>query len=180
MAVPHLLGDPEAHPSGNDPPHPRPELAALEVVLPRESGSGLDLIQETYQLHRDDPEVVESVCLLLAHLGTYKEILSELASSGIQPLVAEIHGRFTSSLVSAGGHSLLHRTAPPGLWDTPRGRGSAQTQSRTANPLLLAGARFLHSQRAPQTGGGRPAQLQGQPVDAPWGRPALLSPSTCT
>ncbi|XP_070655720.1 serine/threonine kinase-like domain-containing protein STKLD1 isoform X3 [Bos indicus] len=156
------------------------ELAALQVVLPRESGSGLDLIQETYQLHRDDPEVVESVCLLLAHLGTYKEILSELASSGIQPLVAEIHGRFTSSLVSAGGHSLLHRTAPPGLWDTPRGRGSAQTQSRTANPLLLAGARFLHSQRAPQTGGGRPAQLQGQPVDAPWGRPALLSPSTCT
>uniref|UniRef100_A0A8C0A428 Serine/threonine kinase like domain containing 1 n=1 Tax=Bos mutus grunniens TaxID=30521 RepID=A0A8C0A428_BOSMU len=96
------------------------ELAALQVVLPRESGSGLDLIQETYQLHRDDPEVVESVCLLLAHLGTYKEILSELASSGIQPLVAEIHGRFTSSLVSAGGHSLLHRTAPPGLWDTPR------------------------------------------------------------
>nr|XP_025118181.1 serine/threonine kinase-like domain-containing protein STKLD1 isoform X4 [Bubalus bubalis] len=74
------------------------ELAALQVVLPRESGSGLDLIQETYQLHRDDPEVVESVCLLLAHLATYKEILSELASSGIQPLVAEIHGRFTSSL----------------------------------------------------------------------------------
>ena len=74
MAVPHLLGDPEAHPSGNDPPpHPRPELAALQVVLPRESGSGLDLIQETYQLHRDDPEVVESVCLLLAHLGTYSE-----------------------------------------------------------------------------------------------------------
>ncbi|XP_045018269.1 serine/threonine kinase-like domain-containing protein STKLD1 isoform X2 [Bubalus bubalis] len=74
------------------------ELAALQVVLPRESGSGLDLIQETYQLHRDDPEVVESVCLLLAHLATYKEILSELESSGIQPLVAEIHGRFTSSL----------------------------------------------------------------------------------
>ncbi|XP_010839023.1 PREDICTED: serine/threonine kinase-like domain-containing protein STKLD1 isoform X2 [Bison bison bison] len=110
MAVPHLLGDPEAHPSGNDPPHPRPELAALEVVLPRESGSGLDLIQETYQLHRDDPEVVESVCLLLAHLGTYKEILSELASSGIQPLVAEIHGRFTSSLeLVSYTASVLHR-----------------------------------------------------------------------
>lgn len=58
---------------GTTPPHPHPELAALQVVLPRESGSGLDLIQETYQLHRDDPEVVESVCLLLAHLGTYSE-----------------------------------------------------------------------------------------------------------
>ncbi|KAM9722456.1 serine/threonine kinase-like domain-containing protein STKLD1 [Dama dama] len=74
------------------------ELAALQVVMPRESGSGLDLILETYQLHRDDPEVVESMCLLLAHLAAYKEILSELACSGIQPLVAEIHGRFTSSL----------------------------------------------------------------------------------
>ncbi|XP_055257248.1 serine/threonine kinase-like domain-containing protein STKLD1 [Moschus berezovskii] len=74
------------------------ELAALQVVLPRENGSGLDLTQETYQLYRDDPEVVESVCLLLAHLAAYTEILSELASSGIQPLVAEIHGRFTSSL----------------------------------------------------------------------------------
>nr|XP_020744152.1 serine/threonine kinase-like domain-containing protein STKLD1 [Odocoileus virginianus texanus] len=74
------------------------ELAALQVVMPRESGSGLDLILETYQLHRDDPEVVESMCLLLAHLAAYKEILSELASSSIQPLVAEIHGRFTSSL----------------------------------------------------------------------------------
>ena len=73
MAVPCLLGDPEAHPSGNDPPPPSPELAAQQVVLPRESGSGLDLIQETYQLHRDDPEVVESVCLLLAHLATYSE-----------------------------------------------------------------------------------------------------------
>ncbi|CAI9175064.1 unnamed protein product [Rangifer tarandus platyrhynchus] len=74
------------------------ELAALQVVMPRESGSGLDLILQTYRLHRDDPEVVESVCLLLAHLAAHKEILSELASSGIQPLVAEIHGRFTSSL----------------------------------------------------------------------------------
>ncbi|KAB0380524.1 hypothetical protein FD755_008308, partial [Muntiacus reevesi] len=101
------------------------ELAALQVVMPRESGGGLDLILETYQLHRDDPEVVESMCLLLARLAAHKEILSELACSGIQPLVAEIHGRFTSSLVSAGGPSLPHRMAPPGLQDTPRGRGGA-------------------------------------------------------
>lgn len=31
------------------------------------------------------------------------DILPELLSSGIEPLVEEIHGRFTSSLVSAGG-----------------------------------------------------------------------------
>ncbi|XP_069436232.1 serine/threonine kinase-like domain-containing protein STKLD1 [Ovis canadensis] len=86
------------------------ELAALQVVLPRETGSGLDLIRETYQLHCDDPEVVESVCLLLAYLAAYKEILSELASSGIQPLVVEIHGRFTSSLeLVSYAASVLHR-----------------------------------------------------------------------
>ncbi|XFG05595.1 hypothetical protein AB1E19_009219 [Capra hircus] len=135
------------------------ELAALQVVLPRETGGGLDLIRETYQLHCDDPEVVESVCLLLAYLAAYKEILSELASSGIQPLVVEIHRRFTSSLVSAGGPSLPHCRAPLGLQNTPWGRGAAQTPSRTASRLLLAGARFLRSQRPPQTGGGSPAQL---------------------
>ncbi|XP_065784214.1 serine/threonine kinase-like domain-containing protein STKLD1 [Muntiacus reevesi] len=86
------------------------ELAALQVVMPRESGGGLDLILETYQLHRDDPEVVESMCLLLARLAAHKEILSELACSGIQPLVAEIHGRFTSSLeLVSYAASVLHR-----------------------------------------------------------------------
>ncbi|XP_072816585.1 serine/threonine kinase-like domain-containing protein STKLD1 isoform X9 [Vicugna pacos] len=79
------------------------ELAALQVVMPKEDSSGLTLLQETYQLHRDDPEVVESICVLLAQLASYDDILPELLSSGTQPLVEEIHGRFTSSLVSAGG-----------------------------------------------------------------------------
>eukprot|EP00070_Physeter_catodon_P046642 XP_028353536.1 serine/threonine kinase-like domain-containing protein STKLD1 [Physeter catodon] len=79
------------------------ELAALQVAMPEEGSSGLTLVQETYQLHQDDPEVAESICMLLAHLASYKEILSELVSSGIQPLAEEIHGCFTSSLVSVGG-----------------------------------------------------------------------------
>ncbi|XP_047556781.1 LOW QUALITY PROTEIN: serine/threonine kinase-like domain-containing protein STKLD1 [Lutra lutra] len=81
------------------------ELAALQVVVPEEGGSGLDLLQETYQLHKDDPEVVENICVLLAHLVAYEDILPELVSSGIRPLVKEIKERFTSSLVSVrGGH----------------------------------------------------------------------------
>ncbi|XP_036757287.2 serine/threonine kinase-like domain-containing protein STKLD1 [Manis pentadactyla] len=74
------------------------ELAALQVVAPAEGSSGLTLLQETYQLYKDDPEVVENVCMLLAHLASYSEILPELVSSGIQPLAQEIKGRFTSSL----------------------------------------------------------------------------------
>lgn len=50
-----------------------PELAALQVMMPEEGSSGLALIKETYQLHRDDPEVVENLCVLLAHLASYGE-----------------------------------------------------------------------------------------------------------
>lgn len=52
-----------------------PELAALRVVVPEErsSGSGLALVRETYERHRDDPEVVENVCRLLAQLASYRE-----------------------------------------------------------------------------------------------------------
>ncbi|XP_045737847.1 serine/threonine kinase-like domain-containing protein STKLD1 [Mirounga angustirostris] len=74
------------------------ELAALQVVVPGEGGSGLDLLREMYQLYKDDPEVVENICMLLAHLASYQEILPELVSSGIWPLVQEIKERFTSSL----------------------------------------------------------------------------------
>lgn len=49
------------------------ELAAFQVVMPQEDGSGLTLLKETYQLHKDDPEVVEHLCMLLAHLASYSE-----------------------------------------------------------------------------------------------------------
>lgn len=40
-----------------------------------EDRSGLMLLKEIYQLHRDDPEVVENVCMLLAYLARYSETL---------------------------------------------------------------------------------------------------------
>ncbi|XP_039111100.1 serine/threonine kinase-like domain-containing protein STKLD1 isoform X1 [Hyaena hyaena] len=94
------------------------ELAALQVAMPEEGSSGLSLIQDTYQLYRDDPEVVENICLLLAHLASYDDILPELQASGIQPLAREIKERFTSSLelVSYAEKVLLRLEAgpPPG------------------------------------------------------------------
>ncbi|KAL4690285.1 hypothetical protein H8957_003986 [Semnopithecus entellus] len=76
------------------------ELAAFKVVVQEEDGSGLSLVKETYQLHKDDPEVVENVGMLLVHLASYEEILPELVSSSMKALVQEIKERFTSSLVS--------------------------------------------------------------------------------
>lgn len=55
------------------PPPAPPELAALQVVVTEKDSSGLALIKETYQRHRDDPGVVENLCLLLAHLASYRE-----------------------------------------------------------------------------------------------------------
>ncbi|XP_049751107.1 serine/threonine kinase-like domain-containing protein STKLD1 isoform X3 [Elephas maximus indicus] len=91
------------------------ELAAFQVVMPQEGSGGLALLQDTYELHKDDPKVVECLCTLLSHLVAYKEILPELVSNGITPLVQEIKGRFTSSLelVSQAERVLLRLEASP-------------------------------------------------------------------
>uniref|UniRef100_A0ABI7VU62 Protein kinase domain-containing protein n=1 Tax=Felis catus TaxID=9685 RepID=A0ABI7VU62_FELCA len=78
------------------------ELAALQVAMPEEGGGGLSVIQETYRLYKDDLEVVVNICMLLAHLTSYEEVLPELRASGIQPLAQEIKERFTSSLELRG------------------------------------------------------------------------------
>uniref|UniRef100_A0A8C6W2U2 Serine/threonine kinase-like domain-containing protein STKLD1 n=1 Tax=Nannospalax galili TaxID=1026970 RepID=A0A8C6W2U2_NANGA len=74
------------------------ELVAFQVAVLEEGSSSLYLLQEIYQFYKDDPEVVENLCMLLAHLASYTEILPELESSGIKALVQEVQGRFTSSL----------------------------------------------------------------------------------
>uniref|UniRef100_A0A2K6FXS6 Serine/threonine kinase-like domain-containing protein STKLD1 n=2 Tax=Propithecus coquereli TaxID=379532 RepID=A0A2K6FXS6_PROCO len=84
------------------------ELAAFQVVVQEGGTSGLCLIKETYQLYKDDPDVVENICMLLAHLVAYKEILPELVSHGIHTLAREIKERFTSSLVSDAGPPANH------------------------------------------------------------------------
>lgn len=43
------------------------------MVVSEERGSGLGLIKDTYELHKDHPEVAENVCLLLVHLASYRE-----------------------------------------------------------------------------------------------------------
>ncbi|KAM5298557.1 LOW QUALITY PROTEIN: serine/threonine kinase-like domain-containing protein STKLD1 [Ctenodactylus gundi] len=73
------------------------ELAAFRMAVLEEGTSGLTLIRETYELHRDDPEVVENLCTLLALLASYEEMLPELELSGARALVQETCTRFTSS-----------------------------------------------------------------------------------
>lgn len=52
---------------------PTPELVAFRTVVLEEGSSGLHLVQDIYQLYKDDPEVVENICMLLAQLASYSE-----------------------------------------------------------------------------------------------------------
>eukprot|EP00073_Rattus_norvegicus_P045164 XP_017447312.1 PREDICTED: serine/threonine kinase-like domain-containing protein STKLD1 isoform X2 [Rattus norvegicus] len=49
------------------------ELVAFRTVVLEEGSSGLHLVQDIYQLYKDDPEVVENICMLLAQLASYSE-----------------------------------------------------------------------------------------------------------
>lgn len=46
---------------------------AFKVAVLEEGSSGLYLLQDIYELYKDDPEVVENLCMLLAHLASYSE-----------------------------------------------------------------------------------------------------------
>lgn len=43
------------------------------MVVMEEGSSGLYLLQDMYQLYKDDPEVVENLCMLLAYLASYSK-----------------------------------------------------------------------------------------------------------
>ncbi|XP_054979999.1 serine/threonine kinase-like domain-containing protein STKLD1 [Sorex araneus] len=111
------------------------ELTALRLL----HDGGLSLLQETYALSREDPAVVETLCLLLARLAAHKEVAQELASSGLAPLVQEVKERFTSSLeLVAMAEEVLQRLAetpaahpehPRGLSPGPLGRRSSSTRA---------------------------------------------------
>ncbi|XP_059268116.1 serine/threonine kinase-like domain-containing protein STKLD1 [Mustela nigripes] len=160
------------------------ELAALQVVVPEEGGSGLDLLQETYQLYKDDPEVVENICMLLAHLAAYEDIVPELVSSGLRPLVKDIKERFTSSLVSVRGPQPGLPPASPVRCRWPRVQGP-----RLKSPcvwflmaLLSPGAGFIRRDGVPKAGGRHATQLCARTVgsalrqmpQAPTPTPSLL------
>ncbi|XP_048204772.1 serine/threonine kinase-like domain-containing protein STKLD1 [Perognathus longimembris pacificus] len=73
------------------------ELVAFRVAVLEDNGSGLAILRDIYQHHKDDPEVAENLGMLLADLASYKEVVSELESGGVRALAQEMVERFTSS-----------------------------------------------------------------------------------
>ncbi|XP_020034587.2 serine/threonine kinase-like domain-containing protein STKLD1 [Castor canadensis] len=116
------------------------ELAAFRVALLEEGSSGFILLQEIYQVYKDDPEVAENICMLLAHLASYKEILPELESGGIRELVQEMLGRFTSSLeLISYAKQVLLRLEAAALEEEGKQLASATAGAEVPKDLLQGG-----------------------------------------
>ncbi|NXY49654.1 STKL1 protein, partial [Ceuthmochares aereus] len=72
------------------------EISALRFITDSK-GSGINLIKDAYHLHLDDPEVVESICLLINEMVQYDEVVLDMLSQKMEELLSEIKSRISSS-----------------------------------------------------------------------------------
>ncbi|NXI96531.1 STKL1 protein, partial [Psophia crepitans] len=72
------------------------ETAALRFIMDAK-GSGINLIQDAYRLHFDDPEVVEIICVLTNEMVQYDDVVLDMLSQKMEELLSEIKNRFPSS-----------------------------------------------------------------------------------
>ncbi|XP_075628080.1 serine/threonine kinase-like domain-containing protein STKLD1 isoform X2 [Balearica regulorum gibbericeps] len=73
------------------------EIAALRFITDSR-GSGIKLIKDAYHLHFDDPEVVESICVLTNEMVQYDDVVLDMVSQKMEELLFEIKNRFPSSM----------------------------------------------------------------------------------
>ncbi|NWH81869.1 STKL1 protein, partial [Piaya cayana] len=72
------------------------EISALRFITDSK-GSGIDLIKDSYRFHLDDPEVVESIYLLIYEMVQYDEVVLDMLSQKMEELLSEIKSHILSS-----------------------------------------------------------------------------------
>ncbi|NXG91550.1 STKL1 protein, partial [Stercorarius parasiticus] len=72
------------------------EIPALRFIMDSK-GSGINLIKYAYHLHFDDPEVVESICMLINEMVQYDDVVLDMLSQKMEELLSEIKSSFPSS-----------------------------------------------------------------------------------
>ncbi|XP_021269526.1 serine/threonine kinase-like domain-containing protein STKLD1 isoform X2 [Numida meleagris] len=73
------------------------EISAFRFITDSK-GSGINLIKDAYRFYRDDPQVVESICMLINEMVQYDDITLDMVSQKMEELLSEIKGRFPSSM----------------------------------------------------------------------------------
>ncbi|NXY86151.1 STKL1 protein, partial [Alcedo cyanopectus] len=71
------------------------ELSALRF-LTDSKGNGIILLQDAYQLHLHDGEVVRSICVLMNEMVQYDDVVLDMLSLKMEQLLSEIRRRFPS------------------------------------------------------------------------------------
>ncbi|NXJ87921.1 STKL1 protein, partial [Corythaixoides concolor] len=71
------------------------EIPALRFITDSK-GSGINLIKDAYHLHFDDPEVVESICMLINEMVQYDDVVLDMLSQQMEELLSEIKSCFPS------------------------------------------------------------------------------------
>uniref|UniRef100_A0A8V1AK29 non-specific serine/threonine protein kinase n=1 Tax=Gallus gallus TaxID=9031 RepID=A0A8V1AK29_CHICK len=73
------------------------EIAALRFITDSK-GSGINLIKDAYRFYCDDPQVVESICVLINEMVQYDDVMLDMLSQQMEELLSEIKSRFPSSM----------------------------------------------------------------------------------
>ncbi|OXB76310.1 UNVERIFIED_CONTAM: hypothetical protein H355_006721 [Colinus virginianus] len=73
------------------------EISAFRFITDSK-GSGINLIKDAYHFYCDDPQVVESICVLINEMAQYDDVVLDMVSQQMEELLSEIKSRFPSSM----------------------------------------------------------------------------------
>ncbi|KAJ8039254.1 Serine/threonine kinase-like domain-containing protein STKLD1 [Holothuria leucospilota] len=59
--------------------------------------SGLVIVQEVYQHHKDNPDVVENICLFFVEIAEYDDIVQDLSNTKIRDLIKDVKVKYASN-----------------------------------------------------------------------------------